>query len=310
MTLPNFLIIGAAKAGTTTLHAYLRPHPEIFMPARKELRYFAYKGSGDDYAYPVKTRAEYESYFAAAGDVPAIGEASPQYLRSPVAAQRIAAELPGCRLVVSLRNPVEQAFSAYLMGLRNGKVAPGTRFLPALAEHPVLARGYAGDLARYFELFERSRVHVIRFEDLVRDPLAAAQGVCGFLGVATDFAPAVEKVSNPGGLPKNRLLHRVLADKRVMDFGKRYLPERWLDAAKKVRNDNLEKQRMTPEERAAAMALLRGDILRTGDLVHLDLSAWLRGPDSSGAASGGAPAPRTPAAPVADGRQGLSHACD
>ena len=78
MTLPNFLIIGAAKAGTTTLHAYLRPHPQIFMPARKELRFFAYGGSGDDYSYPVKTRAEYESYFADAGDAVAIGEATPR----------------------------------------------------------------------------------------------------------------------------------------------------------------------------------------------------------------------------------------
>jgi hypothetical protein len=297
MTLPNFLIIGAAKAGTTTLHAYLRPHPEIYMPARKELRYFAYKGWGDDYVFPVKTRTEYEGYFADAGAAAAIGEASPQYLRSSVAPQRISGEIPGCRIIVSLRNPVEQAFSAYLMGLRDGKVAPGTRFVPALAEYPVLARGYAEDLARYLEFFEREQIHIIRFEDLVHDPLAVAQGVYGFLGVAPDFAPVVEKVSNPGGLPKNRLLHRVLADKRVMDFGKRYLPERLLDAAKKVRNDNLEKQRMTSEERAAAMALLRDDIVRTGELTRLDLSAWLRGSEASGG--------RLP--PEANAEQGLSH---
>jgi Sulfotransferase domain len=286
MTLPNFLIIGAAKAGTTTLHAYLRPHPEIFMPARKELRYFAYKGSGDDYAFPVKTRAEYEGYFAEAGAAKAVGEASPQYLRSAVAAQRIREEIPGCRIVVSLRNPVEQAFSAYLMGLRNGKVAPGMGFTEALATHPVLGRGYAEDIERYFSLFAREQIHIIRFETLVRDPLPVAQALYGFLGVAPDFAPEVEQVSNPGGLPKNRFLHRLLADKRVMDFGKRYLPERWLDRAKKVRNDNLEKQRMTPGERAAAMAMLEGDILRTGELVGLDLSSWLRMPEASGTGAG------------------------
>lgn len=299
MTLPNFLIIGAAKAGTTTLHAYLRPHPEIFMPARKELRYFAYNGSGDDYTYPVKTREEYEGYFADAGAAPAIGEASPRYLGSQVAAQRISAAIPGCRIVVSLRNPVEQAFSAYLMGLRNGNVAPGTGFLPALAEHPIFTRGYAEDLGRYFGRFERSRIHVILFEDLARDPLAVAQELYGFLGVAPDFVPVVEKVSNPGGLPRNRLLHRLLADERVKDFGRRYLPERWLDAAKKVRNDNLEKQRMTPEERAAMMAIIRDDIRRTGDLVGLDLSAWLRGPEAPGAP-----------VPAAGARPGLAYARD
>jgi hypothetical protein len=294
MTLPNFLIIGAAKAGTTTLHAYLRPHPEVFMPARKELRFFGYGGSGDDYTFPVKTLAEYESYFADAGAARAIGEASPNYLRSAVAARRIRETIPDARLVVSLRNPVDQAFSAYLMVLRNGRVAPGTRFTAALAAHPVLGRGYADDLARYLSLFDRSQLHIIRFEALARDPLAVAQELYGFLGVAADFAPGVEKVSNPGGLPKNRLLHRILADKRVMDFGKRYLPERWLDAAKKVRNDNLEKQRMSPEDRAAALAVLRDDILRTGDLARLDLSAWLRMPEAP-APVGDAAAPATAA---------------
>ena len=113
--------------------------------------------------------------------------------------------------------------------------------------------------------------HIIRFEDLARDERAVARALYGFLGVATDFMPEVARVANPGGLPKNQLLHRILADPRVVDFGKRYLPERLLDRAKAVRNDNLEKQRMTPEEREAALAVLRDDILRTGDLVGQDL---------------------------------------
>ena len=197
MTLPNFLIIGAAKAGTTTLHAYLRPHPEIFMPARKELRFFAYGGTGDDYSYPVKTLEEYEGYFAEAGDATAIGEATPRYLRTPAAAGRIKAQIPDCRLVISLRNPVDQSFSAYLMGLRNGSVAPGTSYLAAIAAHPNFLRGYAADLENYFGLFDRAQFHIIRFEDLVRDPLAVAGALYGFLGVATDFTPAVERVANP-----------------------------------------------------------------------------------------------------------------
>jgi hypothetical protein len=285
MTLPNFLIIGAAKAGTTTLHAYLRPHPQVFMPARKELRFFAYGGSGDDYSYPVKSLEEYEGYFAEAGDALAIGEATPRYLRTPAAAGRIKALIPDCRLVVSLRNPVDQSFSAYLMDLRNGRLPRGTRYLDAIAGHPNFLRGYADDLGTYFGLFDRSLFHIIRFEDLARDERAVARGLYGFLGVATDFTPEVARVANPGGLPKNRLLHRILADRRVVDFGKRYLPERLLDRAKAVRNDNLEKQRMTAEERTAALAALRDDILRTGDLVGQDLSAWLRIPEPPAAAA-------------------------
>ena len=277
MTLPNFLIIGAAKAGTTTLHAYLRPHPEIFMPARKELRFFAYGGSGDDYTFPVKTLEEYEGYFADAGDAKAIGEASPNYIRTPAAAGRIKALIPDCRLVVSLRNPVEQSFSAYLMVVRNGALAGNVSYREALAM-PNFRRGYARDLGTYFGLFDRDRIRILRFEDLVREPLAVARDVYGFLGVAPDFAPDVPKVSNPGGVPKNRMLHRVLGNKRMMDFGRRYLPEKLLDVAKGVRNDNLEKRRMTSEEREAALAVFRDDILETEALIGQDLSAWLRRP--------------------------------
>jgi hypothetical protein len=278
MTLPNFLIIGAAKAGTTTLHTYLRPHPEIFMPARKELRFFAYDGTGDDYTFPVKSLADYEGYFAGVTDETAIGEATPRYLRTPAAAGRIREILPDCRLIVSLRNPVERAFSSYVMGVRNRTVEGARTFTEALHAIPSLQRGYAGDLAVYFDRFDRAQFHILRFEDLVRDPVAVAQALYGVLGVATDFVPEVERVSNPGGLPKNKALQRLLSSKPVMDLGKRLVPERLLGAAKTLRNQNLEKQRMTPEERQAALAVFRDDILKTQEIIGQDLSDWLRVP--------------------------------
>ena len=280
MTLPNFLILGAAKAGTTTLHAYLRPHPEVFVPARKELRFFAYGGSGRLYL-PGEDPRGIQSYFADAGDAGAVGEASPQYLRSAVAATRIKETIPGCRLVISLRNPVDQAFS----GLSHG--APqregGARHAALPRRSPPIGSSAAAmpRTSSYMAVFDRSQFHIIRFESLVRDPLAVAQALYGFLGVATDFARG--RGVEPGRPAEEPLLHRVLADKRVMDLGKRYLPERWLDAAKRVRNDNLEKQHMSSEEREAAMAALRSDILRTGDLVGLDLTSWLRMPGAGGA---------------------------
>ena len=279
MTLPNFLIDRAAKAGTTTLHAYLRPHPGT--PCRRARnRFFAYGGTGDDYSYPVKTLEEYEGYFAEAGDATAIGEANaalPADAGGGGADQGADPGLPAGDLAAQSGRPV-------VLGLSHGAAqrvggAGDLLYLAAIAADPNFLRGYAADLENYFGLFDRAQFHIIRFEDLVRDPLAVAGALYGFLGVATDFTPAVERVANPGGLPKNRVLHSILANKRVMDFGKRFLPERLLEAAKGVRNGNLEKQRMAPEERAAAMAALRDDILRTGDLVGR-ISAWLRLPEA------------------------------
>jgi hypothetical protein len=276
MTLPNFLIIGAAKAGTSTQHTYLRAHPEIFMPARKELRFFAYDGEGDDLTFPVKSLAEYESYFAGVTGEKAIGEATPRYLRTPDTPRKIREVVPDCRLIVSLRDPSERSFSSYMMVVRNQNLTGVKSYGEALKKFPIFCRGYSEDLARYFQIFPREQIIVLRFEDLVRNPVGAAQTLFEFLQVDPTFEPEVERVANPGGLPKVRLLHGMLANKRVMNFGKRYVPERLLELAKGVRNKNLEKRRMTEDERREALAVFRDDILRTQDLIGQDLSAWLR----------------------------------
>jgi hypothetical protein len=278
MALPNFLIIGAAKAGTSTLHTYLRAHPRIFMPARKELRFFAYDGKGDDYFFPAKSLEVYESYFAGATDEKALGEASPHYLRTPQAPRRIKDLIPGCNLIVSLRNPIERSFSSYTMAVRDRTIEGVATYTEALEKFPVFRRGYSRDLQNYFGIFDRSQIRIVHFEDIVRDPVQVAQSLCGFLGVTPDFAPDVQRVSNPGGLPKIKILHRFLMNKRVLDFGKRHMPEKLVEAAKNLRNSNLEKQEMTLKERQEALDIFRGDILKTQDIIGEDLSAWLRAP--------------------------------
>src|SRR5215204_1532720 len=110
--LPNFIIVGAAKAGTTALYWYLAEHPAVFMSPVKETFYFAYGvdeagrllyGDPDVHRFPIKTRAEYEALFAEAGGASAVGEASPIYLECPQAAARIRAMIPEARIVASLR---------------------------------------------------------------------------------------------------------------------------------------------------------------------------------------------------------------
>lgn len=272
MTLPNFLVIGAAKAGTSSLYTYLRAHPEIFMPEHKELNHFVYSGTGGDHVYPAKTREAYEAFFASAAGETAIGEASPRYFRSRLAAERIRETLPEAKLILSLRNPVDRAYSSYQMALRNGQLAE-MPFGEAIVEK--FNRGYAEPLERWFGLFGRDRIAIVMFEDIVRRPVQTVQELYGFLGVRTDFEPEIE-VANPGGLPKNRLLHNVLMHRRVKKLGRKLAPRGALNAAKEVRSRNLVKQRMTAEERAKARAIFHDDILKTQDLLGRDLSAWLR----------------------------------
>lgn len=123
LTLPNFIIIGAGRSGTTSLYNYLGQHPDVFMSPVKKTGFFAWRGEPPDYtkgmvdlarAYSIRNLDEYTALFADAGAAKAIGEATPRYLFVRNTAARILAVLPDARLVVVLRNPIKRAFASYL----------------------------------------------------------------------------------------------------------------------------------------------------------------------------------------------------
>jgi hypothetical protein len=284
MTLPNFLVIGAPKAGTGSLHDYLRQHPEIFVPNKKDPRWFCFEGQANRHRFPVRSLAEYEALFAGVTGEKAIGESTALYFWSKVAPQNIKDTIPDARLIVSLREPVQRAFSIYHMNLRTEGQNEGLSFLQALKVDPILQRTYHEALSAYLERFDRSRMKVILFEELSKDTLRTVQSLFAFLGVDPGFVPDL-KISNPGGVPKSKWLHRLMTDYRLRTWSRTLLPESWVYAAKDLRSLNLDKKKMqlTEEERAAAYAFFRDDILRTQDLVGIDLSRWLKPGDAKAA---------------------------
>jgi hypothetical protein len=277
MTLPNFLIIGAAKAGTTSLYDWLRQHPDVFMPAFKEPKFFAWDGGqGRVPQVQVTSRAAYEALFDKAGDATAIGEASTLYLNHPRAPARVAEAIPAARLIASLRDPVERAFSVYQMNLRLFGANQGRAFPEALRADPNLRLGYHPALMRWRARFHPDQLTVVLFEDLARDAPRTLARLFGVLGVDPGFAPDVSKVANPGGLPRSRRLHALLTDPRLRAIGRDLLPTAAIERLRGVRSRNLEKQALGPGERAAAIEVFREDILRTQDLIGRDLTAWVR----------------------------------
>ncbi len=276
MTLPTFLIVGAPKAGTTTLYEHFRSHPEIFMPRLKEPRFFCYDGRGDRLKYPVQSREEYEALFAEAGAARAVGEATVHYLRHPQAAARIHAMLPGARIIVALRDPVDRSYSAYQMNQRNHGANTDRSFVEAIRSDPVLQDTYHEHLGRYFALFPREQIAVVLLEDLEKRPGPTLAGLFDFLGVDPGFAPDLGKVANPGGAPRNKLLHGLLSDRRLIAASRRLLPEAVVAPLKALRAKNLEKPPLRPADRRAALDFFRDDIERTQELIGRDLSHWMR----------------------------------
>jgi hypothetical protein len=281
MTLPNFLIIGAAKAGTTSLYHYLRQHPAIYMSPVKETNYYWYEGQKAK-RLSVKTRAAYEALFDGVTTETAIGEASPQYLNSSTAPDRIRQDLQGVRLIVSLRHPVDRAYSGYLGWLRNGRgsmavrqaLRPGREFFEDSLYHP--------RLSRYFDRFPRSHIKVILFDDFIARPAAVVQELFEFLDVDPTFAPDTGSIHNRTVAPVYPRLNMLLF--RISTIRSRL--SRWVPALARGtgalaglrRVTHIEAPPLPDDLRADLQRQFAGDIRRTGDLIGRDLSRWLREP--------------------------------
>jgi hypothetical protein len=279
--------VGVAKAGTTALYHYLGEHPDVYMSPVKEPGYFAT-------GYGVETWEEYLALFAGAGGAAAIGEATPRYFHDPDAPGRIAEALPGVRIVVLLRQPVERALSHYVMLANNSAAIRPEPFADFFRRHlhdvdrwhegDLGARGlamgfYAGSLARWLDRFGRDRVAVYLDDDLRRDPQATMAGLYAFLGVDPAFRPDLGKRYNVGqGLPRSggvqRLVYHASGLKRL---AQRVLPDGVREAARRalLRLNQGQKPALTPEERRTFTAVYREDIRRVEQLIGRDLSAWL-----------------------------------
>ncbi len=276
MTLPNFLIIGAPKAGTTSLYEYFRVHPEIFMPRLKEARFFGYDGSEGRLKFPIHSQAEYEALFDGATTETAIGEATPHYLLYPEAARRIHETIPQVRLIASLRNPVDRSYSVYQMNRRNKGANADVPFGAAMRSDPHLQETYHQHLQRFFERFAPARIRIILLEDLEAEPLRTVRSLFEFLGVDPDFTPDLSRIANPGGEPRSQALHSLLANKRLINVARRVMPDAMIAPLKALRSRNLQKRVLSAADRKAATDFFRDDILRTQDLIGRDLSHWLR----------------------------------
>ncbi len=290
--LPNFLVIGAAKAGTTALYWYLAEHPAVFMSRVKETNYFAYGvdaqgrllyGDPDVHQFPVTTLGAYEALFADAGSAAAVGEASPIYLECPQAPGRIRSLLPDVRLVCCLRHPVERAYADYLMYLWQR----GRRFAPArdLAPDAVWARPdsrwmdvsrYHAQLARYYEIFPRDRIHVFLFDDLKRSTVDAVQGVYRFLAIDPAFVPDLKTAHNVGGVPASRALESFLTNRSLRAVVEPWIPKGAADWVRRIRTRNMRKApSLPPELRQELTSRLREDIESTSRLIGRSLDHWL-----------------------------------
>lgn len=189
----DFVIAGAQKAGTTALHAFLREHPALFIPERKEIHFF--DDETLDWSAPDHRR--YEAWFADNAAGRRAGEATPIYMFWPPALARIAAYNPAMKLIISLRRPADRAHSHWVMERQRGhETLPFAEAIRAgrarihqsawaMRRFSYVERGlYCDQVRRARALFSPAQVLLVEHRDLAERPDAVLDTITDFLGVA------------------------------------------------------------------------------------------------------------------------------
>ena len=267
--LPDFIIIGAAKAATTWIVHQLQQHPDVFLPG-PEPHYFSTEYERGD--------AWYANLFADAAAGQVVGEKSADYLAHPLAARRIRLLTPDVRLVVQLRNPVERAYSDYCMLFRRGTVgAPPEKYLQKGAERPrFLEDGlYHRHLSRFLDLFPRERIALVLHEDIRREPEAVIERLSGHLGLEPHVATAEvgARVNDSDAAMLPLALRKLLAPIKPMAAPLRRHP--WFQSAHSALARRPEYPPLTNDLRRRLRDFYAADIERLGPMVGRDVSGWL-----------------------------------
>lgn len=289
--LPDFFIVGAAKAGTSSLYAYLNEHPQIFMSPIKETNFFAYEGRNTTNFhgrpsrtnFPVKTIQQYKSLFTKCNNDQVIGEASPLYLESGLASERIYKLLPDAKIIAILRNPIDRAFSGYTMAVRHGNQKP-LNIMQALhySSHYVQVGFYYDKLLRYYKFFPASQIKVYLFEDFCQNSVSVLRDIFNFLCVNNTYMPNVNIKYNVGrGLPKSYMLSKMLRKTRKIyriKSMKYFLPSSLEKIARWLNQNNVgDKIEFPVSLRKNLMQVYKEDILKVQNLIDRDLSIWFEG---------------------------------
>ena len=302
--LPDFLIIGAPKAGSTALHAALARHPELYLSAVKEPKFFMcdgppmpQRGPGDAHSVRewIWERDRYEALFASAPPGVLKGESTPFYLWDRGAHRRISALVPHVKLVAVLRDPVDRAYSNWTHLWCDG-LEPEASFVQACKAEPErVAQGWA-PIWRYLELgrygeqledlyhrFSPAQVHLLRYRDLVDERDRTLDGICEFLGVRTGIlsdAPSQNVSTWVEPTPVNQALQAVV--RAGAEVGRRFPPQVWRRASAPVlatlQRRHGDRPDLSPHDRQGLAAHFSDDIRLLERLTGDSYEDWLASP--------------------------------
>lgn len=289
---PDFLVIGAGRAGTTSLHRYLARHPDVFLPKTKAPSHWYAVGRPGVHDLPasfVRSETAYRALFADSERAQVCGEVSPVYLAATDVAAKAVERMPDIRVVAILRHPVDRVYARWVARRRDGLEAQSTFEALIDAEAATLeqvedahATYLAGGIVSpmlhtWFDLIPADRRLVLWFEDFARDTAGVMRTVCDFIGVNPSLDLGTAQAHNAsGGRIRNPLLRAAWAGSYPLRrLVRPFMPAVARDAAFRLATRGVSPLPLATPTRARLTALYADEIRALGALTGRDLSAWL-----------------------------------
>jgi len=279
----GIFIVGAPKSGTTSLYYYLNEHPEILMSSEKEPDYFSDKEILDQGLYYGKSRIDslikYNNLFSKRDKEKFLGDASVSYLFYPEVSKRIKEYNPESKIIIMLRDPIDRAFSHYLMDYRLGLTSKSfeeefkNQESLNFQQHFLLGN-YYNQVKKYLEVFETENVHIIWYSDFKQNTEKELQKVIKFIGLNTDFKVDFNKVYNSFSMPKNNIIRKIYSVvwiRKILTF---IFSKKLVNLIKSILFNKGGKPKLSEKSREVLFSYYKSDIEDLEQLLSVNLSRW------------------------------------
>jgi len=285
----DFFIVGVPKAGTTSLYHYLSEHPQVEMSSQKEPDYFSDKAINEQGMYYVKNRIntldKYESLFVQKESV-VYGEASVSYLFYENVAEDIKKYNPNAKIIIMLRNPIERAFSHYLMDYRLGLISDSfENIIAKKSKHKkshlfyqqyIEASKYATQIQRYLDFFEKENILFIDYEDFKKNVSKTVGKVYSFLNISAEFAADINTKYNTFTMPKNkgiRFIYSFVFLRKILTF---LFPIYLVKNIRVLLFKTDKKPELLNETRSQLRIIFNDDIKKLEEVLAKNYSKWIK----------------------------------
>jgi len=285
----DFFIVGAPKAGTTSLYHYLSEHPQVEMSSQKEPDYFSDKAINEQGMYYGKNRVntldKYESLFVQKESV-VYGEASVSYLFYENVAEDIKKYNPNAKIIIMLRNPIERAFSHYLMDYRLGLISDSfENIIAKKSKHKnahlfyqqyIEVSKYATQIQRYLDFFEKENILFIDYEDFKKNVSKTVGKVYSFLNISAEFAADINTKYNTFTMPKNkgiRFIYSFVFLRKILTF---LFPIYLVKNFRVLLFKTDKKPELLKETRSQLRIIFNDDIKKLEEVLAKNYSKWIK----------------------------------